>query len=92
MTDAAVAPPAVLTRRRDIDSDAARARVRQRYRTERRFRAYGLIAIVVTTVFLVTLVADILRKGLPAFTQHSLVLARSRRQSPTSRAATPRRR
>jgi phosphate transport system permease protein len=55
-------------------SDAAQARVRRRYRAEARFKAYGLAAIVVTAVFLVVLILDILRNGLPAFWQHSLVL------------------
>ena len=51
-------------------------------------RPMGLIAIAITAVFLVVLFADILRNGLPAFWQHSLVLdvagegrrRRSRRQ------------
>ena len=50
------------------------ARVRRRYRAEARFKAYGIAALVVTAVFLVVLIADIVVKGLPAFTQHSLLL------------------
>lgn len=72
LPSADVAAPAA--RRPDVTSDNARARVRARYRAERRFRFYGLAALAVTTVFLVVLVADILRQGLPAFWQHSLVL------------------
>ena len=58
----------------DLTSGAAQARVRRRYRAEARFRAYGLVALAVAGVFLVALIADIVRKGLPAFTQHALVL------------------
>jgi phosphate transport system permease protein len=61
-------------RRLDTDSDAAQRRIRRRYAAERRFRAYGLAALGLTCVFLVILFADILRNGLPAFWQHSLVL------------------
>ena len=48
--------------------------MRRRYRAEARFKAYGLIALTVTTVFLVVLLADILSRGLPAFWQHSVML------------------
>jgi phosphate transport system permease protein len=61
-------------RRVDVTSEQAQARVRARYRAERRFRAYGLAALAVTAVFLVVLMADIVRNALPAFTQHSLVI------------------
>lgn len=61
-------------RRFDATSDAARARVRRRYRAEARFKAYGLFALAATTLFLVVLLADILIRGLPAFWQHSIVL------------------
>ena len=61
-------------RRFDLTSKEAQARVRRRYRTETRFRVYGIAALAITTVFVVVLVADILVKGLPAFVQHSLVL------------------
>jgi phosphate transport system permease protein len=63
-----------LIRRLDVTSSAAQARVRRRYRAEIRFRAYGLAAIAITALFLVVLILDILRNGLPAFWQHSLVL------------------
>jgi phosphate transport system permease protein len=70
MTDMAL--PGVRTL--DLTTDAARARVRARYRAERRFKAYGLAAIGMTAVFLVVVLADILIRGLPAFTQYGLVL------------------
>jgi phosphate transport system permease protein len=74
MTDIAATPPVALRRRFDVTSDSARARVRRRYRAESRFRYYGLIALIFTTIFLVVLIVDIVRKGLPAFTQYSLLL------------------
>ena len=74
MTDVAASPSMTLGRRLDPTSDKAQARVRSRYRAEARFRAYGLIALAFTTIFLVVLIADIVMKGLPAFTQTSLLL------------------
>lgn len=73
MTDTTIAPLRPV-HRFDHASDAAAARVRRRYRAETRFRFYGIAALVVTTVFLVALLIDILGRGLPAFLQHSLVL------------------
>jgi len=70
MTDVALPGMRVL----DVNSDAARARIRARYRSEARFKAYGLIAIGLTALFLVVVLADILIKGLPAFTQYHLLL------------------
>ncbi|MBB5753333.1 phosphate transport system permease protein [Prosthecomicrobium pneumaticum] len=54
--------------------EAARALVRRRYRTEARFRAYGLGAILFAALAVVVLVADIVSKALPAFTVSELVL------------------
>src|SRR5262245_1149264 len=56
----------------DLTSDAARARVRARYRAEARFKFYGLAAIGLTTIFLLVVLSDILVRGLPAFWQHRL--------------------
>jgi phosphate transport system permease protein len=70
MTD--IALPGVRTL--DLTTDAVRARVRARYRAETRFKAYGLAAIGMTAVFLIVVLADILVRGLPAFTQYGLVL------------------
>ena len=58
----------------DFESDAARARIKARYRAERRFRFYGLAAIGITTLFLIVVLSDIVAKGLPAFTQYVLVM------------------
>jgi phosphate transport system permease protein len=74
MTDVAASPPVALSDRTDPASDAAQVRLRRRYRAEARFRAYGLIALAVASTFLVVLIADIVRKGLPAFTHNALVL------------------
>ena len=74
MTDAVITGPAPALRRHDVTSTAAQARVRRRYRAEARFKAYGLIALTVTTVFLVVLLTDIISRGLPAFWQYSVVL------------------
>lgn len=74
MTDTsniAVLPRAQAPRERSTESSAL---LRRRYRSEARFRSYGVIAVVITAVFLVALIADILRTGLPAFWQHSVVL------------------
>jgi phosphate transport system permease protein len=73
MTDIAVSSPAQIGRL-DRASDAAAARVRRRYRAEARFKAYGIIALLIAAAFLVILITDIVAKGLPAFTQHALVL------------------
>ena len=67
MTDTAIATAP----RRFGDNDALVAR---RYRAERRFKFYGIAAIAVTAVFLVLLFADILAKGLPAFTENRITL------------------
>ena len=76
MSDTVVTPATGVRSRRRFDpgSKAAEARVRRRYRAEWRFKAYGLVALTVTTVFLVLLLADILVRGLPAFWQHAVVL------------------
>jgi phosphate transport system permease protein len=58
----------------DLASDEAKARVRARYRAEARFRFYGLFAIGLTALFLIVVLADILIRGLPAFTQYWMQL------------------
>jgi phosphate transport system permease protein len=67
MTD--VAAPAVAGPSR---ADAKAALIARRYRAERRFRAYGIASIIVTAIFLVLVMADIVSKGYPAFTEHRL--------------------
>jgi phosphate transport system permease protein len=73
MTDIA-AGPASPFRRVDVTSAAAQARVRARYRKETRFKAYGLGALSLATLFVVVLIGDVLYRGLPAFWHNSLVL------------------
>jgi len=70
MTDITAPRDTTLTRKKQSDA----ALVRRRYAAERRFKAYGVIAIAITAIFLVILFADILRKGYPAFTEHTLGL------------------
>ena len=53
---------------------ATEFRLRARYRSEARFRAYGMAAIAVALLFLAFLLLDILVKGLPAFVTHRLAL------------------
>ena len=74
MTDSTLAAPGPLQRRVDVSSDASRARVARRYRAERRFRLYGLAAILFAALFLVILLADIFVKAIPAFMQSELAL------------------
>jgi phosphate transport system permease protein len=74
MTDIASPPPLTIARPFDLSSTKAQARIRKRYRSEARFKACGLLALVVAAVFLVALISNIVMKGLPAFTQYSLLL------------------
>ena len=74
MTDITASGVPAGPRRVDVTSPAAQARIRARYRKEARFKAYGIGALALTTVFLVVLIADILVRGLPAFWQHSVVM------------------
>ena len=74
MTDIASPPPLTIARAFDLRSTRAQARIRRRYRSEARFKAYGLLALVVAAVFLVALISNVVMKGLPAFTQYSLLL------------------
>jgi phosphate transport system permease protein len=50
------------------------ARTAQRYRAEKRFKMIGLLAVVLTSAFLVFLLADIVRKALPAFISNQSLL------------------
>ena len=63
MTDAV--QTSTLVKRPDLSA----ARLRRRYAAERRFRLYGLIAILIAAMTLGILVASIVYKGYPAFTQ-----------------------
>ena len=45
-------------------------RLAKRYSSERRFKAYGAVALAMTSAFLLYLLVDIARKGWPAFVEH----------------------
>ena len=45
------------------------AGLKKRYAKEKRFRRYGLMSIIISFLFLLTLLTDIVSKGLPAFQQ-----------------------
>ena len=49
---------------------AIQASLKKRYATERRFQWYGRLAVLTGFIFLFILLADIVSKGTPAFTQH----------------------
>ena len=50
-------------------SAAIQASLKKRYARERRFQWYGRMAVLIGFIFLFILLADIVSKGLPAFTQ-----------------------
>jgi phosphate transport system permease protein len=50
-------------------SEAIKASLKKRYARERRFQWYGRLAVLTGFVFLFILLADIISKGYPAFTQ-----------------------
>jgi phosphate transport system permease protein len=52
-----------------------RAGLKRRHLQERLFRAAGIVAIVLALAFVAVLFADVLRKGIPAFTQSNISLA-----------------
>jgi phosphate transport system permease protein len=58
----------------DFRSPGARNRLTKRYRAEARFRSYGIIGLSLTALFIAVLLFDIVSKGLPAFTAHSLAI------------------
>lgn len=49
--------------------------LRKRYAADRRFRLYGLAALVIATSFLGLLLFDIVGRSLPAFTQYNAILS-----------------
>ena len=56
----------------NTNTTAIRASLKKRYARERRFQWYGRLAVLTGFVFLFILLADIVSKGYPAFTQHYL--------------------
>jgi phosphate transport system permease protein len=47
----------------------------KRYRSERRFKLFGLLSLTIPAFFLIFLVCDVVKKGLPAFFEHSVTLS-----------------
>lgn len=75
MTDAAPAPgPAEHALTREGADARAQKRLRRRYRAEKRFRLYGLLAITVAVAFLALLLGRIIEQGHTAFYTHSVSL------------------
>jgi phosphate transport system permease protein len=58
----------------ELRKKADPALIKRRYAAERRFRLYGLAALILTTAFLAVLLTDIVSRSLPAFTQYSAIL------------------
>ncbi len=67
MTDASMQGPE--SGRQTVSLTAADARTRKRANAEKRFRAYGVVAIATGLFFLIVLFASILSEGIPAFTR-----------------------
>ncbi|MGL4634913.1 MAG: phosphate ABC transporter permease PstA [Beijerinckiaceae bacterium] len=82
MTDAALTAP---RRKHDLTSTAAQALVRKRYAAERRFKFFGVAAVVFAAAFIVFLVSDIVMKGAPAFIEHRLTM----KLTPTQQQVAP---
>lgn len=68
------APMATETQASPRIREATRARIAQRYSAERRFRAYGIAAILFGLTFLVALFSTILLRGYTAFFQSAFTL------------------
>ncbi|MBI5579715.1 MAG: phosphate ABC transporter permease PstA [Deltaproteobacteria bacterium] len=68
-----LSPPAASPPRRTIE--IVNRSLKRRYRAERRFRFYGLLAIMLSVLFLALLFASIVGKGYSAFWQTSIRLA-----------------
>ena len=56
------------------DADWTKRRLRRRYRAERRFKAYGIIAVAVALAFLALLIGSVIAEGYPAFVRTSVAL------------------
>jgi phosphate transport system permease protein len=57
-----------------IDADYSK-RLAKRYAAEKRFRLFGVLALVITIAFLAYLLIDIVRKGWPAFFEHQATIS-----------------
>lgn len=59
----------------DISSPEAIARIKARYNSEWRFKAYGIAAVIIAAAFIVVLLGDTIMKAIPAFTQTRVTIA-----------------
>lgn len=73
MTDVTATGLQPTFRRVEFDTDEAKARLRARYRSEARFRFFGIAALAITVAFLVALLSSIVSKGLPGFFHNVIV-------------------
>jgi phosphate transport system permease protein len=73
MTDLSADALQPALRRAEFQTDEAKARLRARYRSEARFKFYGIAALAVTIAFLFALLASIVSRGLPGFFQNVIV-------------------
>jgi phosphate transport system permease protein len=70
MTDQAIKQDVAVHERSIHTGEAAKARLKTRYRNEAIFKGMGLTAILIAVGFLVVLLTSIVIKGVPAFTYH----------------------
>lgn len=73
MTDITAGGVSSPIRRVEFETAEAKARLRGRYRSEARFKAYGIAALGIAAAFLIALLSSIVSKGIPGFFQHYLV-------------------
>jgi phosphate transport system permease protein len=74
MTEIATSAPQAPAKGFDFSSAESAARVKRRYRAEARFRMMGASAVIIAGAFVMLLLADIILKGIPAFTEHRIVI------------------
>jgi len=75
MSDVVSSPPSNIPRGLTSGAPARRdIGIKRRYAAERRFRAYGIAAVIFGLVFLLTLVSTVVRNGYTAFMQTSITL------------------
>ncbi len=73
MTDLSADALQPALRRVEFNTDEAKARLRSRYRSEARFKFYGIAALAVTIAFLLALLTSIVSRGIPGFFQNVMV-------------------
>ena len=63
-----------MSKNKNKNTELIKRGLAKRYRREKRFRAYGMLSVLVGFIFLFILLADITTKAMPAFTQHQIEL------------------